>query len=122
MLISMRLAAPYPLVLTVVAESYAADVDPYLACAVVTMESGWNPAAVNVHRYGKDGGLFQLFNGAHPWLMEPRENARYALGFLRGLLDKYPEREALARYRAGGKWREYLGYADAVMELARRLR
>ena len=120
-LIAAQLCAPYPLVLMVTAEAQAADVDPYLACAVVTMESQWNPRAINRHQYGKDGGLFQLYDGAHPWIMDPRENARYALKFLRGLLDKYPEREAIGRYRAGYRWREYQDYVDAVLGLRDKL-
>ncbi len=109
--------------------------DPRLLAAVAAQETGGpgTNAGANVDGDGGHGhGLFQIDDRYHSFARsaaaeDPADNADYAAGMLRGLLDRYGGNvhEALSAYNAGDPnatgttthWADgqVLGYADSVM-------
>lgn len=105
----------------IIDEANKQGVDPQLALAVAQHESGFNPNAKGDG--GKSFGLFQIYTTAHPDYkggFDPRENARYGIKFLKGLLAKYNGdiRTALRAYNGGAggiNLPQTAKYADTVL-------
>lgn len=105
----------------IIDEANKQGVDPQLALAVAQHESGFNPNAKGDG--GKSFGLFQIYTTAHPDYkggFDPRENARYGIKFLKGLLAKYngDVRTALRAYNGGAggiNLPQTAKYADTVL-------
>jgi hypothetical protein len=109
--------------------------DPRLLAAVAAQETGGpdTNAGSNVVGDGGHGrGVFQIDDRFHAFArtsaaMDPAENADYAAGMLRELMDRYggDSHKALSAYNAGRpdavgtttRWGDgkVLGYADSVM-------
>lgn len=105
----------------IIDEANKQGVDPQLALAVAQHESGFNPNAKGDG--GKSFGLFQIYTTAHPDYkggFDPRENAKYGIKFLKGLLTKYngDTRTALRAYNGGAggiNLPQTAKYADTVL-------
>jgi hypothetical protein len=109
--------------------------DPRLLAAVAAQETGGpdTNAGSNVVGDGGHGrGVFQIDDRFHAFAktsaaMDPAQNADYAAGMLRGLMDRYggDSHKTLSAYNAGQpnavgtttRWGDgkVLGYADSVM-------
>jgi hypothetical protein len=113
----------------------AHQLDPAFLAAVAAQETG-GPGSDSGRNVTGDGGhghgLFQIDDRYHdfartPAASDPAQNADYAAGMIRGLLDRYggDERRALSAYNAGSPsaqgtvttWGDgrRLGYADSVL-------
>jgi hypothetical protein len=109
--------------------------DPRLLAAVAAQETGGPDTNAGSNIVGDGGhghGVFQIDDRFHAFAktsaaMDPAQNADYAAGMLRGLMDRYggDSHKALSAYNAGQpnavgtttRWDDgkVLGYADSVM-------
>jgi hypothetical protein len=109
--------------------------DPRLLAAVAAQETGGPDTNAGSNIVGDGGhgrGVFQIDDRFHAFAktsaaMDPAQNADYAAGMLRGLMDRYggDSHKALSAYNAGQpnavgtttRWGDgkVLGYADSVM-------
>lgn len=110
------------LVCAVVAEAEKHGLDPYVVCALVEVESGFNPRAKGK---GGDYGLFQIHPRWHgTGYTRVGDNVAKGVSIIRDELDRcYGEIDkALGRYNAGSNRRIGARYARKVLTLAARLR
>jgi soluble lytic murein transglycosylase-like protein len=98
-------------------------VDPALVKAVISTESGWNPAAVS--RKGAVG-LMQLIPGTAQRfgvgnLFDPAQNIEAGTTYLRSLLDRYNGdlNKSLAAYNAGERAVDHSGGVPRIWETQR---
>jgi soluble lytic murein transglycosylase-like protein len=98
-------------------------VDPALVKAVISTESGWNPAAIS--RKGAVGlmqlvpGTAQRFGVGNPF--DPAQNVEAGTTYLKSLLDRYNGdlKKSLAAYNAGERTVDRSGGVPPIWETQR---
>lgn len=98
-------------------------VDPALVKAVISTESGWNPAAIS--RKGAMGlmqlipGTAQRYGAGNPF--DPAQNIEAGTTYLRSLLDRYNGdlNKSLAAYNAGERAVDHSGGVPRIFETQR---
>jgi soluble lytic murein transglycosylase-like protein len=120
-LIAAYLGRSELLVCAVYREAKRQGLDPIVVCALVEVESGWNPKA----KSGTDDyGLFQINRRYHGYHKDIRTHISVALGILRHNLvsSNGNVRWALAKYNAGSVSKRGKIYASKVLSLAARIK
>ena len=110
------------LVCAVVEEAERVGLDPIVVCALVEVESGFNPRAKGK---GGDYGLFQIHPRWHgTGYSRVGDNVAKGCEILRGEIDRCHGEidKALGRYNAGSNIRLGAVYAARVIKVASRLR
>lgn len=109
------------LVCAVVREAERQGLDPVVVCALVEVESGWNPKARNI---GGDHGLFQVSRRWHGSHESVDDNIRTGCSILRKCIrdGSGSVAKGLARYNAGRETTRGKAYARKVLTLAARIK
>jgi soluble lytic murein transglycosylase-like protein len=99
-------------------------VDPYLLSAIASVESGFNPKAINYNKNGSvDYGIMQInsfwlkkYKIPKEWIWEPCYNIHFGAMVLRRCMDAYPNnlKQAIDCYNKGERAKENSEYVLKV--------